>query len=88
MANRHKSAVRQHRRSLRARERNRRNLSRLRGQLRSIRSLIKENSVEDAKRALTSTLSLIDHSVTKRILHRNAAARTKSRITRQVNQLG
>ena len=88
MANRHQSAIRQHRRSLRARARNRRNAARLRSQLKTIRALIDDDKVDDARAALNPTLSLIDHSVTRGVLHRNAAARTKSRITRQVNKLG
>ena len=37
---------------------------------------------------LFQRLSILDRSVTKGILHRNTAARHKSRLTRQVNALG
>ena len=87
MPDRHQSAVRQHRRSLRARARNRRNMSRLRSQLKLIRSLISSENGTDAQKELRPTLSLIDHSVTRGIIHRNAASRYKSRITRQINRL-
>lgn len=87
MANRHQSAIRQHRRSLRARARNRRNQSRLRTQLKTIRQLIDDKKQAEANDMLRATLSLIDHSVTKGTIHRNAASRTKSRITRRIQAL-
>ena len=85
MAKRHDSAMRQKRRSLRSRERNQRNVARLRTGLRKIRELIGAKKGKESRDALNSTLSLIDHSVARKALHRNAAARLKSRITRQVN---
>lgn len=87
MADRHKSAIRQHRRSLRARIRNRRNMAQLRTQLKQIRALIASGNVTQATAQLQPTLSLIDHSSTRGVIHRNAAARYKSRLARQVNKL-
>ena len=85
MAKRHDSALRQHRRSLRSRERNQRNTARLRSTLRKLRSLLADKKVDDLKATFHPTISLIDHSVSKKVLHRNAAARLKSRLTRQFN---
>jgi len=62
--------------------------SRLRSQLRKLRALLVEKDAAGARRELTRTLSILDRSVTKGILHRNTAARHKSRLTRQVNALG
>ena len=84
MAKRHESALRQHRRSVKAEERNRRNVMRLRTGVRKLRSLLDEKKTDDAKKAFAPTIALIDHSVGK-ILHRNAAARLKSRLTRRLN---
>jgi len=62
--------------------------SRLRSQLRKLRALLVEKDATGARRELSRTLSILDRSVTKGILHRNTAARHKSRLTRQVNALG
>ncbi len=62
--------------------------SRLRSQLRRLRALLVEKDAAGARRELIRTLSILDRSVTKGILHRNTAARHKSRLTRQVNALG
>jgi len=79
--------MRQHRRSLKSRERNRHTLSRLRSQLKAIRQLVADGKADEARAQLGNTLSMIDHSATKGVVHKNAAARTKSRLTRQVNGL-
>ena len=87
MAQRHDSALRQHRRSLRARARNQQNTARLRTGLRKIREALAAKKKEDVAQLLKATVSLIDHSVSSKVLHRNAAARLKSRITRQATGL-
>jgi small subunit ribosomal protein S20 len=87
MAN-HASATKAHRQSLRRRDVNRRNLSRLRGDLRSLRETVAAGDAAAAQKMLPATLSLIDKSIQKGILHDNAAARHKSRLTRLVSKLG
>lgn len=62
--------------------------SRLRSQLKKLRALLVEKDAAGARRELSRTLSILGRSVTKGILHRNTAARHKSRLTRQVNALG
>lgn len=62
--------------------------SQLRSQLRKLRSLLAQKDAGAARRELTRTLSVLDRSVSRGILHRNTAARHKSRLTRQVNALG
>src|SRR5204862_7932174 len=79
MAKRHESALRQHRRSLRSQDRNRRNVSRLRSALRTIRELAAGKKKEEVQKLLLPTISLIDHSISTGTVHRNAAARLKSR---------
>ncbi|HEU4403447.1 MAG TPA: 30S ribosomal protein S20 [Candidatus Polarisedimenticolia bacterium] len=83
-----KSAVKNIRKNLRRNEINRARRSRLRTQIRKLRELVSKKDSEGARKALTPTLSLIDRSLTKGILHRNTAARYKSRLTRQVSALG
>ena len=79
----HASALKAHRQSLKNREHNRQFRSRLRGALKSIRSAIDGNNPGAAKTALKETISLIDKMASKGIIHRNAASRYKSRLTRR-----
>ena len=73
----HASALKAHRQSLKNREHNRQFRSKLRGQLKGIRSAIDTNDLTAAKDGLRQTISLIDKMTTKGIIHRNAAGRYK-----------
>jgi len=86
MAN-HKSAEKRIRQTERRNEVNRRNRSSLRTQVKALRTAIASGDQEQAKAALNATVSLIDKSIQKGVLHRNAAARYKSRLTVRVNQM-
>ena len=86
MAN-HKSAEKRIRQTERRNEVNRRNRSSLRTQVKVLRTAIASGDQEQAKAALNATVSLIDKSIQKGVLHRNAAARYKSRLTVRVNQM-
>jgi small subunit ribosomal protein S20 len=81
------SAIKNRRKNLRRNAINRARRSRLRGQLRRIRALIDRKDADGAHKVLDATLSTIDRSLTKGIIHRNTAARYKSRLTRQVRAL-
>jgi small subunit ribosomal protein S20 len=76
----HASALKAHRQSLKHREHNRQLRSRLRGALKSIRTAIDGSDLAAARNELRQTISLIDRMTTKGIIHRNAAARYKSRL--------
>ncbi|HEX6464568.1 MAG TPA: 30S ribosomal protein S20 [Vicinamibacterales bacterium] len=82
----HESAVKAHRQSLVRREANRQYRSRLRGALRSIRSAIDSGDPAKVKDALRETISLVDKMAGKKVIHRNAAARYKSRLARRVSK--
>ena len=84
MAN-HKSAEKRVRQSDRRNEANRRNRSRLRTEIKKLRAAIENGNLDEAKTLLTGTVSLIDKSIQKGIIHRNAAARYKSRLTSGVS---
>jgi len=66
---------------------NKRNRTRLRNQIKKLRAFIAKGAAEEARQALPATVAIIDKSVTKGIIHKNAAARLKSRLTKQVNSL-
>ena len=80
----HESAVKAHRQSLAKREANRNYRSRLRGALRSIRTAIDSGDPAKVKDALRDTISLVDKLAGKKVIHRNAAARYKSRLAKRV----
>ncbi|MFN7624037.1 MAG: 30S ribosomal protein S20 [Acidobacteriota bacterium] len=83
----HKSAEKRDRQNVKRNEINSANRSRLRSQIRKLRDLIAKGTADDAQQALAGTISIIDKSVQKGVLHRNAAARHKARLTAHVNQL-
>jgi small subunit ribosomal protein S20 len=77
----HQSALKAHRQSVKNREHNRQFRSRLRNALRTVRTAIDGKDQAAAKTALKQTVSLIDKMVSKGIIHRNAAACYKSRLS-------
>ena len=83
-----KSAVKNIRKNRRRNVINRARRSQLRSQLRKLRELLARKDADGARRALPSTLAVIDRSLSKGIIHRNTAARYKSRLSRQVGALG
>ena len=60
--------------------------SRLRSDIRQLREIVEAGEAGKAADLLPKTLSLIDKSIQKGILHDNAAARYKSRLTRLVKK--
>ncbi|PYT10253.1 MAG: 30S ribosomal protein S20 [Acidobacteria bacterium] len=86
MAN-HKSAQKRARQADRRNEANRRNRSKLRTEIKKLRAAIDAGDNEEAKSLLGGTVSLIDKSIQKGIVHQNAAARYKSRLTAGVNRM-
>lgn len=82
----HASALKAHRQNVVHRERNRQLRSKLRGSLRAIRALIDEDDFGKARTELKGTISLIDRMVTKGVIHKNAAARYKSRLQKRVSE--
>jgi len=80
----HDSAIKAHRQSVIKREANRQYRTRLRGALRAIRSAIDSGDPGKVKDALRDTISLVDKMAGKKVIHRNAAARYKSRLAKRV----
>ena len=80
MAKRTKSALKANRQNIKRREHNRQMRSRLRSALKSIRASLDAKDLRGAKAALQATVSIVDKMATKGIIHRNTAARYKSRL--------
>ena len=86
MAN-HKSAEKRNRQAERRNEVNRRNRGALRTEIKRLRAAVEDGNREEAQTLLPKTVSVIDRSVQKGVLHKNAAARYKSRLTGSVTKL-
>lgn len=82
----HKSAEKRVRQNEKRREINRSNRGRLRTSIRGLRSALTTGEAKSIQELLPETISTIDKAVQKGVLHRNAAARYKSRLTKRVNQ--
>ncbi len=67
---------------------NRNNRGRLRTGIKKLRAALSGDGGEQLQTLLPQTVSLIDKAVQKGVLHRNAAARYKSRLTARVNEAG
>lgn len=83
----HASALKQMRQSLKHRARNRKNLSLVKTQVKKLRAAIAKGDAAAAKALLSETIGQIDKAAKKGILHDNAAARYKSRLSRRINAL-
>jgi small subunit ribosomal protein S20 len=83
----HKSAEKRMRQNAKRRNINRNNRGRVRTGIKKLRAAMTEGGAGDAQSLLPQTVSLIDKAVQKGVLHRNAAARYKSRLTTAVNQV-
>lgn len=87
MAKRIKSGLKRRRQNEVRRLRNRAVRTRLRHAIRDLRSAITEGDSDKAEQLLPQTISVIDVSVRKGVVHRNTASRTKSRLSLQVRGL-
>jgi len=83
----HKSAEKRVRQNEKRRDINRGNRGRLRTSIKKLRTALAAGGA-DAAALLPETISTIDKAVQKGVLHKNAAARYKSRLTARVNQSG
>jgi small subunit ribosomal protein S20 len=79
----HKSADKRVRQNEKRRQINRSNRTRLRTSIKNLRADLEGGN---AGELLAATVSTIDKAVQKGVLHRNAAARYKSRLTMHVNR--
>ena len=84
----HKSAEKRVRQNEKRREINRGNRGRLRTGIKKLRAAIESGEAGSAQELLPQTVSLIDKAVQKGVLHRNAAARHKARLTVRVSESG
>lgn len=82
------SADKAHRQNIKRREQNRQTRSKLRTALKNIRTAIDQGDLAGAKTSLTATFSLVDKMANKGVIHKNAAGRYKSRLSRRLAARG
>jgi small subunit ribosomal protein S20 len=82
-----KSAEKRIRQNAAARDRNRAHRSRLRTAVKRLRAAVDAGDSAKAAELLTATLSIVDATAQKKIIHANTASRYKSRLCLAVNKL-
>ena len=81
---RHQQQIKRERQDITRRNRNIRNMSKLRT---LINNVLQTNDPIEADSVYKNTVSFIDKMVSKRLIHKNTAARRKTQITRHVNSI-
>ena len=87
MADRHKSAIKRHRQSIKRAARNQSIRSRVRRIVRSLRETIESKDAAAAETQLKTAIVALDKAATKGVFHRNNVSRRISRLSRQVSAL-
>ena len=83
----HKSAEKRDRQNIKRRAINKNNRTKVRSQIKKLRTALTSGDASVSQEMLNPTISLLDKAVNKGILHKNTAARYKSRLTNRVNNL-
>jgi small subunit ribosomal protein S20 len=86
MAN-HFSALKRARQTTKRTARNRANASQLRTSLRDLRESLEKGDKNAAGETYRSTVSALDKAIQKGVLHKNTAARYKSRLSKRLSAL-
>ena len=82
----HKSSEKRVRQSEKRRVINRSHRTKVRTYIKKLRTALESGKSEEIQKVLPDAISVIDKSVQKGVMHKNAAARYKSRLTVQANQ--
>ncbi|MCU1290906.1 MAG: ribosomal protein [Acidobacteria bacterium] len=83
----HKSSEKRVRQNVKRNTVNRSNRSKLRTQIKSLRAAIAGTDQAQSQELLNPTISVIDKMVNKGIIHKNTAARYKSRLSKHVGNI-
>lgn len=83
----HKSSEKRVRQSEKRRVINRSNRTKVRTYIKKLRAALDSGKSGDVQTVLPEAISVIDKAVQKGVMHKNAAARYKSRLTVQANQV-
>jgi small subunit ribosomal protein S20 len=83
----HKSSEKRVRQSEKRRVINRSHRTKVRTYIKKVRTALASGKADEVQNILPEAISVIDKSVQKGVMHKNAAARYKSRLTVQANQV-
>ena len=75
------SGRKRHRQSITRRSRNRWRKTAMRDSIKDVREKLLHGSFEEAEKAFMDTCTVIDKAAGKGVVHKNTAARTKSRLS-------
>jgi small subunit ribosomal protein S20 len=81
------SAKKRLKQSIALRERNRSNKKAIRTECKKVIAAVDAGNVEQAEDELRTATKLLDQSAAAKVIHRNAAARTKSRLSARIKKL-
>lgn len=86
MAN-HKSALKRHRQSLKARERNRMMKTRVKNAMKAVHTAIESQDQDAVTAALKTATTVLDKAASKKVVHWRTAARKISRLSLAANKI-
>jgi small subunit ribosomal protein S20 len=81
-----KSAEKRMRQNEIRRSANRQRHSQMRTEIKKFQQLLSEQKTDEAREVLKDVYAVIDRSAQKGVIHANAAARYKSRLTKRLNE--
>lgn len=87
MAN-HKSAIKKMRQDEKRRIRNKSYKTRVKSVVKEVETALNDQNREAAEQAFQNAVSVIDRVASKGIIHKNKAARKKSRLAKKIHALG
>lgn len=82
-----KSAKKRLKQSVARRQRNRSTKKAIHTECKKVLAAVKAGSPEQAETELRTAAKLLDQSAAKRVIHRNAAARVKSRLSAKIKAI-
>ncbi|MFW5721924.1 MAG: 30S ribosomal protein S20 [Desulfohalobiaceae bacterium] len=86
MAN-HRSAIKRHKQSLKARERNRMVKTRIKNKLKEVRQAVEAGEKDEAQARLKQATAVLDKAAAKGVIHSRNASRRISRLATAVNSI-
>ncbi len=81
-----KQAEKRMRRDAKRRLRNRYHLSRMRTYIKKFRRMVQEGKLEEVKQFLPEVISVVYHTASKGVIHKNEASRRASRLSTLLNK--
>ncbi len=82
-----KSAKKRLRQNIATRDRNRASRSFVRNRCKSVIKAVKEGNIDEANNLFRVAVKVLDQAGAKKIIHKNAAARKKSRLSAMIRKL-